>query len=79
LAWLVWPLELCIEAVRSLGARRTLTWGQMLHEAFTQGAVINRLWWWALPPGLAIALTGLSFALLGIALERVLRPRTCGL
>jgi peptide/nickel transport system permease protein len=62
-----------------LGDTSTVTWGQMLHEALTQGAVINRLWWWVLPPGLAIALTGLSFALLGIALERALRPRSRGL
>ena len=57
-----------------LGDTSTVTWGQMLHEALTQGAVINRLWWWVLPPGMAIALTGLSFALLGIALEKRLRP-----
>ena len=57
-----------------LGDTSTVTWGQMLHEALTQGAVINRLWWWVLPPGLAIALTGLSFALLGMALEKRLRP-----
>lgn len=54
-----------------LGDATTVTWGQMLHDAFAQGAVINRLWWWVLPPGLMIALTGLTFALLGRGFDQV--------
>lgn len=54
-----------------LGDSSAVTWGQMLHDAFVQGAVINRQWWWVLPPGLMIALTGLTFALLGRGFDRV--------
>ena len=59
-----------------LGDSSTITWGQMLHDALVQGAVINRLWWWILPPGLSIALMGLTFALLGRGFDRVLNPRS---
>ncbi len=44
--------------------------GIIVYEASVSllgGAVINQLWWWILPPGLAIAITGLCFALLAIA------------
>jgi peptide/nickel transport system permease protein len=58
-----------------LGDSSIVTWGQMLHDALAQGAVIDRLWWWVVPPGLMIALMGMSFAFLGTALDRILHPR----
>ena len=61
-----------------LGDSNTVTWGQMLHDALVQGAVINGMWWWVLPPGLAIALMGLSFALVGRGLDRVINPQSSG-
>lgn len=57
--------------VVGLGDPTAVTWGQMLRDAFVQGAVVNRLWWWVLPPGLMIGLTGLTFALLGRGFDRV--------
>ena len=45
------------------------TWGQILNEANSANAAARGLWWWIIPPGLFIFLTGLSFALLGRALE----------
>jgi peptide/nickel transport system permease protein len=57
-----------------LGDASVITWGQMLHDALVQGAVINRLWWWILPPGLMVALMGVAFGLLGRGFDRVLRP-----
>ena len=44
------------------------TWGQILHDANTAGAASRGLWWWVVPPGLMIALTGLAFVLIGNAL-----------
>ena len=58
-----------------LGDTNVVTWGQMLHDALVQGAVINRLWWWILPPGLMISLTGITFALLGRGFEQVWNPK----
>lgn len=58
-----------------LGDSTIVTWGQLLHDALGQGAVINNLWWWVVPPGLMIALMGMSFAFIGTALDRILHPR----
>ncbi|MCD6558840.1 MAG: ABC transporter permease [Palaeococcus sp.] len=58
-----------------LGDPTKVTWGQILHDAQVAGAAVNGYWWWVIPPGLAIALVGLTFVLLGTALDRVLNPR----
>jgi peptide/nickel transport system permease protein len=58
-----------------LGDATIVTWGQLLNDALGQGAVINRLWWWVVPPGLMIALMGMSFAFLGSALDKILHPK----
>ena len=61
-----------------LGDASVVTWGQMLHDALIQGAVINRLWWCIIPPGIMIALTGITFALIGRGLDKVWKPRPRG-
>jgi peptide/nickel transport system permease protein len=58
-----------------LGDPTAVTWGQILYDAQRAGAVVNGYWWWVVPPGLAIALVGLSFVLIGVALDRILNPR----
>ncbi len=58
-----------------LGDSSIVTWGQILNDALGQGAVINKLWWWVVPPGLMIALMGMSFAFLGTALDKLLHPK----
>lgn len=58
-----------------LGDATIVTWGQILNDALNQGAVINQLWWWVVPPGLMIALMGMSFAFLGTALDKILHPK----
>lgn len=58
-----------------LGDSTIVTWGQMLHDALTGGAVLNGQWWWVIPPGLAIALMGMTFALLGFAMDTILHPK----
>ncbi len=58
-----------------LGDPSKVTWGQMLNEAQRAGAAVNGYWWEVIPPGLAITLVGLTFVLLGVALDKVLNPR----
>jgi peptide/nickel transport system permease protein len=52
------------------------TWGQILHDANTAGAASRGLWWWIVPPGFMIALTGLAFVLIGNALDAIVNPRS---
>lgn len=51
------------------------TWGQILHDASTYGAAARGLWWWVIPPGLMIAVTGLAFVFIGNALDTIVNPR----
>jgi peptide/nickel transport system permease protein len=52
-----------------LGDPSIPTWGQILHDANSAQAAARGLWWWIIPPGLMIALTGLAFAFMGNAVE----------
>jgi peptide/nickel transport system permease protein len=51
------------------------TWGQILHDASIHGAAARGLWWWVVPPGLMIAITGLAFVFIGNALDTIVNPR----
>ena len=66
------PSAILAEAALSflgLGDPTIPTWGQILHEANSAQAAARGLWWWIIPPGVMIALTGLAFALMGNAVE----------
>jgi len=51
------------------------TWGQILHDANTYGAAAQGFWWWIIPPGLLIAITGLAFVFIGNALDTIVNPK----
>lgn len=51
------------------------SWGTMLYWASTQGAIMGGAWWWFVPPGIAIAVLGSSFALMNFGIDQVTNPR----
>jgi peptide/nickel transport system permease protein len=51
------------------------TWGQILHDASVYGAASRGLWWWIVPPGIMIAITGLAFVFIGNALDSIVNPK----
>lgn len=51
------------------------TWGQILHDASVFGAAERGMWWWILPPGIMIAVTGLAFVFIGHAMDAIVNPR----
>ena len=51
------------------------TWGQILHDAHTFGASARGLWWWIMPPGVMVAITGLAFVFIGNALDAIVNPK----
>ena len=51
------------------------TWGQILHDANTFGAAARGIWWWIMPPGVMIAVTGLAFVFIGNALDAIVNPK----
>jgi len=58
-----------------LGDPLQQSWGNMLYWANNGNALLNGQWGWVLAPGLAIALTGGSFALVNFGLDEVVSPR----
>lgn len=62
-------------AFLGLGDPLQVSWGQMLDEAFSAGALGREAWWWYLPPGLCVIVVVLAFTLVGRALEGIFDPR----
>jgi len=58
-----------------LGDPTRASWGKMLDEAYSVGAVTRNAWWYYLPPGLGVMAIVLAFVLIGQALEEILDPR----
>lgn len=58
-----------------LGDPTAPTWGKMLHWSFYTGAFSRLIWWWILPPGLAITLLTLAFVFIGHAVDEIVNPR----
>lgn len=72
------PMAIVYEATISvigLGDSSIVTWGQMLQDALSAGAVTQGIWWWVVPPGLMIALVGMTFAFIGFAMDKILLPK----
>lgn len=65
-------------AFLGMGDPGAVSWGAILQAARTAGAVSSGIWWYMIPPGLAIALVALCFTLCGRALEGVVNPRLRG-
>ncbi|MDE1818179.1 MAG: ABC transporter permease [Thaumarchaeota archaeon] len=51
------------------------TWGQILHDASSYSAAARGMWWWILPPGILIAVTGLAFVFMGHAMDGIVNPK----
>jgi len=62
-------------AFLGLGDPNTASWGTLLENAFNNGAATTGLWWWLMPPGLAIVFVVLAFTMCGFALDEILNPR----
>jgi peptide/nickel transport system permease protein len=62
-------------ALLGLGDPELPTWGKILNDAQAQGALFHGYYYWVLEPAALLMLTGLSFAMLGFALDRIFNPR----
>jgi peptide/nickel transport system permease protein len=58
-----------------LGDPTRVSWGSMLDNAFSVGAITTGAWWYIVPPGVCVVLVVLAFTLVGQALEDVFNPR----
>ncbi len=58
-----------------LGDPTRISWGSMLENAYSVGAITTGSWWFFVPPGVCVVLVVLCFTLVGQALEDVLNPK----
>lgn len=62
-------------ALLGLGDPVLPTWGKVIEDAYRAGALYVGHTYWVLEPAFMLVLSGLSFTLLGFALDRVFNPR----
>lgn len=62
-------------AVLGLGDPLLPTWGKVMNDAYTNGALYKGMYYWVLEPAVLLMLTGLGFATVGFALDRIFNPR----
>lgn len=62
-------------AVLGLGDPILPTWGKLINDANSQGALFNGFYYWILLPSALLMVAGLAFAMVGFALDRVFNPR----
>jgi len=66
-------------AVLGLGDPHLPTWGKLLNDAYSEGALFTGHYYWVLEPAVLLVITGLGFAMVGFALDRIFNPRLRGL
>lgn len=55
------------------------TWGKMINEAYFNAALYRGWYYWIIEPAVLLMITGLGFAMLGFALDRIFNPRLRGI
>jgi peptide/nickel transport system permease protein len=62
-------------ALLGLGDPVLPTWGKIINDAEMNGALYKGYYYWILEPAALLMITGLGFAMLGFALDRIFNPR----
>ncbi len=62
-------------AILGLGDPLAPTWGKIIDDAYTNGALYKGLYYWVLEPSILLAATSLSFAMLGFTLDKIFNPK----
>jgi peptide/nickel transport system permease protein len=62
-------------AFLGLGDPSTISWGRLIQNSLTGGAVFHKAWWAIIPPGLCVTVVILAATMMGQAMEDALNPR----
>lgn len=62
-------------ALMGISDPSAITWGRVLEEAYSGGALYRGYYHWILAPASMLVLISIAFALIGFTLDRVLNPR----
>lgn len=61
-------------AMLGIGSAGEPSWGLIINYAFQQNALFRGMWWWFVPPGLALALLGFATTMVNFGLDEVTNP-----
>jgi peptide/nickel transport system permease protein len=53
----------------------TISWGRLIQNSLTGGAIFHKAWWAIIPPGLCVTVVILAATMIGQAMEDALNPR----
>jgi peptide/nickel transport system permease protein len=53
----------------------TISWGKLIQNSLTGGAIFHKAWWAIIPPGLCVTVVILAATMMGQAMEDALNPR----
>ncbi len=62
-------------AILGLGDPLLPTWGKVIQDAYSRGALYLGYYYWILIPAAMLFITGIGFAFIGFALDRIFNPR----
>ncbi len=62
-------------SVLGLGDPTLPTWGKVINDAYTNGALYKGYYYWVIEPAVLLMFAGLGFAVVGFALDRIFNPR----
>jgi len=62
-------------AILGLGDPVLPTWGKLINDARMNGALFSGHYYWMLQPAVLLMVTGLGFAMIGFALDRIFNPK----
>ncbi len=51
------------------------TWGKLIREGIGNGALLQGQFYWVLQPAVILLITGLSFAMVGFSMDRIINPK----
>jgi peptide/nickel transport system permease protein len=53
----------------------TISWGKLIQNSLSGGAIFHKAWWAIIPPGLCVTIVILAATMMGQAMEDALNPR----
>ncbi len=62
-------------AILGLGDPDLPTWGKLMFDAYSNDALYKGHYYWVMEPAALLMITGMSFAMIGFALDRIFNPR----
>jgi peptide/nickel transport system permease protein len=58
-----------------LGDPSTISWGKLIENSLTGGAIFHSAWWAVVPPGVCVTVVILACTMVGQSIEDALNPR----